>query len=300
MRFWVLTVSLGLSFTCYAQIEKTLEVGADQSSGSFTVGLFSDACFGECPEDIEPSFDLGANYTLTRIRFDDAGTNEEKIENEHLITGQFDWLKANPWTLGLRSRLFLAPDQGLQSRGGELKLGYEFTFSEDEDRSLQLSVLLGQTKYDQRISFSTRRGTTEFNPELTQKTRGLELTYFHKDTRLSLSYTKYSYEEDVKKFLDFLNRPVGDFLLGSSSGWVRGSQDQERELSWQQKWTESWSTALRAGRSQSLSELEAIQSFGFELSYTTSSGPNWYAGVDSWEAEGESEPSRFGYLGFVF
>jgi hypothetical protein len=284
----------------YGQIQRTIEVGADQSSGSITLGLFSDSCFGECPEQVDPRFDVDVNYTLTRIRFEDAGTSEEKIENEHLIIGQFNWQKSKPWILGLSSRVFLVPDQGLQSRGGELKAGYEWLVSNDENRSLELSVLFGQTKYDQRISFSTRRGTAEFNQELTQKSRGLNLSYMHKDTRLSFSYTKYSYEEDVKRFLDFLNRPVGDFLLGPTSGWVRGSQDQNRQVSWQQNWSESWSSTVRAGRSQSLSDLETVQSFGAEVFHRLTDDLSVYAGFDRWKAEGDAEPSRFGYTGLVF
>lgn len=300
MKFCPFFLVFIFTIPSYGQIEKTIEVGADQSSGSVTLGLSSDSCFGECPEEVEPRFDLGANYTLTRVRFEDAGTNEEKIENEHLITGQFNWLRADPWVLGLSMRVFLAPDQGLESRGGELKVGYEFILNEEKKSSLEIVGLAGQTKYDQRISFSTRRGLTEYNPELTQKSRGLELAYTHQDMRLSFSYTKYSYEEDVQAFLDFLNRPVGDFLFGSTSGWVRGTQDQERQWSWKQNWSDAWATTLRVGRSQSLSDLEKIQSFGFELSFTQDSGTNWYGGFDSWKAEGESEASRFGYLGVVF
>lgn len=282
-----------------AELERSFELGRDQESSSFMAGLITDSCFGPCAEREEASFELGLSYTLTRIQFEDAGTGDKKIENEHLFSGQIEWLTITPWLLGASSRLFLAPDQGLQSRGAEISFGYEWMIDQDLDHTVSSQLIFGETKYEQRISLSTRRGTAEFNPELHQKSRGVELRYTWKKTQFGFSYMKYSYEEDVRRFLDFLNRPVGDFLLGASSGWVKGSQDQERNFFWSQQWSNQWSTVFRLGRATSLSDLESIQSLGAELQ-CQSEHYSWSLGFESWRAEGDAESSRFGYIGLSF
>ncbi|MFN7453617.1 MAG: hypothetical protein ACK5RO_03050 [Pseudobdellovibrionaceae bacterium] len=216
------------------------EVGGSSSGGYFTAGV--DVELKELNQRLGSDLSLFSQGTVNSTKYTDSGTGEMKRELDYSFDGggQFGFYEIYSGTM---KALYLStPDQGITASGGEI----EWSASPSD---YFIGLMAGSLQYQHLIQFSTRRGSRTADNSLKQDWWGAQAGYDFEFASLSVAFQKFSYDRDVVQFVNFLNQPVVDYLVGASTSWVRSFPESRSTVSVTVPFREIWSVNVSGQKS---------------------------------------------------
>ncbi len=202
-KFTLLAAAVISFLALSARAAATDSVTSQTSTGK---GIFTEALnYDGESKDIENSgsgllWDLGLAYA--RIKTTVPATNREIIDRTSTATGGLGW-QQNNLVLGGALTYSRTPNERLHDSGPNAYLGYTF---KKQDAGEEFTPALEIKGSYSRLRYVVDERNGRPSIDLTQSGRGMETTLSAFSwASLSGTYTSYSYDRDVSRFLTFLD-----------------------------------------------------------------------------------------------
>ncbi|MCE3011231.1 MAG: hypothetical protein LW875_11535 [Proteobacteria bacterium] len=218
----------------------SFEMGGSGNGGYLSAGV--DVELEDLSERLNTDLSIFSQGTVNSTKYTDSGSGEIKRELDYSFEGGGRFGFFQVYENSLKALYLSTPDQGITASGGEIELSLN-------SEKLSLTALSGSLQYQQLIQFSTRRGGRTTDNTLKQDWWGLQAGYDFNVLNLSLGYQKFSYDRDVVQFVNFLNQPVVDYLVGASTSWIRSFPKTRSSVALSVPFRKVWSAQISGQRS---------------------------------------------------